>query len=77
MVEADIHLRQVPTSSLDLYIVFEQLLCCLRGIWLHPYTIIPAKLAPDLGSKGHLWSENDATSSCLRLISTSDHFIHP
>jgi hypothetical protein len=62
---------------LDIYKVFEPLVCCLKGIWLHPYTITPAKLALDLGSQGHLWSENDATTSWLRLISTSDHFIHP
>jgi hypothetical protein len=41
-----------------------------------PYTVTPAKLAPDLGSQGHLWSENDAITSWLRLISTSDCFIH-
>ena len=22
---------------------------CLKGIWMHPYTVIPAKLASDLG----------------------------
>ncbi len=47
MVEADIHLRLLPTSILDIYNVFEPLECCLKGIWVHPYIVIPAKLSPD------------------------------
>jgi len=43
-----------------MYAVFEPLLCCLKAIWMHPYTITPTKLAPDLGIQVHLWSENDA-----------------
>ncbi len=62
-VEADIHLILLPTSSLDIYKVFEPLVCCLKGKWLHPYTDTPAKLAPDLGNQGHLWSKNDAITS--------------
>jgi hypothetical protein len=54
MVEADIHLRPLHTSLLDIYKVFEPLVCCLKGISVHPYTITPAKLAQDLGSLGHL-----------------------
>jgi hypothetical protein len=77
MVEADIHLRPLHTSILDIYKVFKPLVFCLKGVWVHPYTITPAKLAPDLGSQGHLWSENDAIKSWLRLVSTSDRFIHP
>ena len=77
MVEADINLRLLHTSILDIYKVFESLVCCLKGIWLHPYTVTPVKLAPDLGPKGHLWGEADAITSWLRLISTSDRFIHP
>jgi hypothetical protein len=46
MVEADIHLRLNPTSILNIYKVFEVLVCCLAGIWVHPYFIPPAKLAP-------------------------------
>jgi hypothetical protein len=60
-VEADIHLRLLPISSLDIHKVFEPLVCCLKGIWLQPYTVTPAKLAPDLGTQGHLWREHDAT----------------
>ena len=54
MVEADIHLKPLPTSTFDIYKVFELLVCCLKGIWVHPYTITPAKLAPDLGIVGRL-----------------------
>ncbi len=77
IVEADIHLRPLHTSILDIYIVFETLWCCLKGIWFHLYTITPAKLPPDLGIQVHLRSGNDATTSLLRLIFNSDHFIHP
>ncbi len=37
---------------------------------MHPYSVTLARPAPDLGSQGHLWSENDAITSWLRLIST-------
>jgi hypothetical protein len=37
MVEADIYLRLLPISILDIYKVFEVMLCCLTGIWVHPY----------------------------------------
>ena len=61
MVEAGIHLRLLPKSELDIYNVFEPLVCCLKGIWVHPYIVIPAKLAPDFVIWGHdLWCENDA-----------------
>jgi hypothetical protein len=63
MVEADIHLRLLFTSILDMYKVFEILLCCLKGIWVHSYTVTQANLAPDFEFWGHLWSGNDAISS--------------
>jgi hypothetical protein len=72
MVEVNIHLILLPTSSLDIYKVFEPLICCLKGIWLHPYTVTPAKFPPDLGIQVHLRSGNDATTSWLRLISILD-----
>ncbi len=50
----DIHLRLLHISTLDIYTVFEPLLCCLKDIWVHPYTISPAKLAPDWGILGSL-----------------------
>ena len=36
-----------------------------------------AKLAPDLGIQVHLWSDHDVIRSCLKLVFTSDHFMHP
>jgi hypothetical protein len=39
IVEANIHLRLLHTSILDIYKVFEPLVCCLKGIWVHPYTV--------------------------------------
>ncbi len=77
MVEADIHLRLLHTSIVDIYKVLKPLVCYLKGVCVHPYTVTLSKLAPDLVSQGHLWSENDAITSWLSLISTSDHFIHP
>jgi len=74
---SNIHLRPLHTSILGIYKVFEQLVCCLKGMWVHPYTVTPAKLTPDLGTHGHLRSGNDVITSCLRLMSISDHFIHP
>jgi hypothetical protein len=136
LVEADIHLRLLPTSTLDIYNVIELLVfclngiwmhpcivipakvapdfgiwvicgvkmmplhhgwgcyppqtashihirhmkcvwgivCCLKGLWVHPYTVILAKLAPDFELLSHLWSGNDAITWWLRLISTSDCF---
>jgi hypothetical protein len=63
MVEADIHLRQLHTSIFGISKVFEPLVCCLKGLWVHPYNITPPKLDPDVGTQGHLWSENDAKTS--------------
>ena len=60
MFEADIHLRLLHTYMLDINKVFEPLVCCLKGIWVHLYAVKLAKLAQDLGIQGHLWSENDA-----------------
>ncbi len=76
MVEADFHLRPLQMSMLDIYKVFEALVCYLKGIWLHPYTVTQAKLASDLVRQGHLRSENDAITLSLRMIPTSDLFIH-
>ena len=77
MVETNIYLRILHTLILNIYKVLEPLLCCLKGICVHPYTNPLTKLSPELGILDHLWSENDAITSCLRLISTSHHFINP
>ena len=76
-IHTDIHLRLLPKSELDISKVFEPLTCCLRGIWVHSHTNTQAKLVLDFGLLGHLWSENDAITSWLRLTSTSDCFPHP
>jgi hypothetical protein len=57
--------------------VFEVLVCCLKGIWMYHYPITQAKAAPNFGNLGHLLSQNDAITSWLMLISTSDCFPHP
>ncbi len=54
MVEADIRLRPLHTSILDIYKVFELFVCYPKGIWLHPHTVTLAKLAPYLGNQVHL-----------------------
>ncbi len=77
MFEADTHLRLLYTSIVDICKVFEPLVCCLKRIWLHPYTGTPAKLPPDLENQVYLRSGKDATTSWLKLFSTSDHFTHP
>ncbi len=56
MIEAETHFRPLHTSIFDIYKVFEPLVCCLKDIWVHPYTVTSAKLAPELGILGRLWS---------------------
>jgi hypothetical protein len=77
MFEANIHLRPCHTSILGICKVFEALVCCLKRVCVHPYAVTPAKLAPDLGIHVDLRSGNYAIMSWLRLISSSDSFIHP
>jgi hypothetical protein len=77
MFEAVILIKLLPTSILDIYKVFEPLVCCIKGIWVHPYIIpVAKKLAPDLGILCCSESGNDANTSCLRLSSTSDCIKH-
>jgi hypothetical protein len=47
MVEADSHLKLLPTSILDIYKVFEHIDMLSIGIWLQPYTVIPTLLSSD------------------------------
>jgi len=54
LVEDDIHLRPLNTSILDIHKVFEALVCSLKGIWVHPYTIPLAKNGPRFGISGLL-----------------------
>ena len=69
MVKAHILFILLPTSILDMYKLFELSVCCLKGTCVHPYTIPPAKLAPDLGILDCLWSGNDAIMAWLKLPS--------
>ena len=48
MFEDDMHFRPLHTSILNINKVFEPWVCCLKCMWVHPYTVTPAKLAPDL-----------------------------
>jgi hypothetical protein len=78
MVEADSHLKQLPTSILDMQNVFEHIDMPSMVIQYHPYTVIPTLLlGSDFGVLGHLWSQNDVIMSWLRLTVTSNCFPPP
>ncbi len=77
LVEADSHLKLLPTSILDIYKVFEHIDMLSMGKQYQPYTVIPTVLGSDLGVLGHLWSQNDVIMSCLRLKATSNCFLNP
>jgi hypothetical protein len=76
MDEADVPLKLFHASILDIYKEIESLGCCLKGTWVHPYTITPARLAPDLGTQGQLdWivvtdcaAAVDAAATILSLL---------
>ena len=73
MVEADIHLRPLHTSILGIYKVFEPLVCCLKGMWVHPYTVTLAKLALDLGILGSL----EEWQWCHNVMFGADIYLKP
>jgi hypothetical protein len=77
MVEADSHLKLLLTSILDIYKMFEHIDMLYMGIQYQTYTVIPTLLGSDFGALGHLWSQNDAIMSCLRLTATSNCSPHP
>ncbi len=77
MVNADSHLKLLPTSILDIYKVIEHIDMLSMGIWYQPYTVIPTLLGSDFGDLGHLWSQNDVIMSWMRLTATSNCFPHP
>ena len=72
MVNADSHLKLLPTSILDIYKVIEHIDMLSMGIRYQPYTVIPTLLGSDFGVLGHLWSQNNVRTSCLRLTATSN-----
>ena len=65
MVEADSHLKLLPTSILDISKVAEHIDMLSMGIKYQPYTVIPTLLGgSDFGVlMGHLWSQNDVNMS--------------
>jgi hypothetical protein len=77
MVEANSHLKLLPTSILDIYKVFEHIDMLSMGIQYQPYTVIPTLLGSDFGALGHLRSQNDVFMSWLRVTATSNCFPHP
>ncbi len=77
MVEADSHLKLLPTSIFDIYKVFEHIDKLSIGIWLQPYTVIPTLLGSDFGVLGHLRSQNDVITPGLMLTATSNCFPPP
>ncbi len=77
MVEADSHLKLLPTSILDIYKVFENIYILSIYIKYQPYTVTPTPLGSDFGVLGHIWSQNDVIMSWLRLTATSDCFPYP
>ncbi len=77
MVEADSHLKLLPTSILDICKVFEHIDMLSIGIQHQAYTVIPTLLCSDFWVLGHLRSQKDVTMSWLRLRATSNCFPHP
>jgi hypothetical protein len=77
MVEADSHLKLLPTSILDIYKVIEHIDILSMGIQYPPYTVISTLLGSDFGVLGHLWSQNNVMMSWLRLIAISNCFPYP
>jgi hypothetical protein len=77
MVEADSHLKLLPTSILDIHNVFKHIDMLAIGIWWQPYTVLLTLLGADFWVLGHLWSQNDVIMSWLRLTATSNCFPHP
>ncbi len=76
MFDADSHLKLLPTFVLDIYKVLEHIDMLSIGMQQQPYTVIPTQLGSDFGVLGHLWSQNDINTSCLRLPATSNCFPH-
>ncbi len=78
MVEAESHLKLLPTSILDIYKVVEHIDMLSMGIQYHPHTVIPTLvLGSDFGVLGHLLSQNDTIMSWLMLTATSNCIPYP
>jgi hypothetical protein len=77
MVEAEGHLKLLPTSTIDMRKVIEHMDVLSMGIQYQPYTVIPILLGSDFGVLGHMWSQIDVIMSWLRLTATSNYFPNP
>ena len=61
MFEANVYLRLLHTCILDINKVFKPLVCCLKGIWLHPSSeVAPCPLLPwyCVKSSWNIWFRN-------------------
>jgi hypothetical protein len=74
MVEADRHLKLLPTSILDITIVIEHIDMLSMGIQYQPYEDIPTLLGSDFGVLGHLRSQKNLIMSWLKLTAISNCF---
>ena len=64
MVEADSHLKLLPTSLLDIHKVIDHIDMLSMGIQYQPYTVIPTLLGgSDFRFLVHLWSQKDVIMS--------------
>ncbi len=63
MVKADIHLKLLPISILDIQKVSEHIDMLSMGIQYQPYTVLPKLLGSDFWVLGHLWIQNDVIMS--------------
>jgi hypothetical protein len=79
MVEADSHLKLLPTSTLDMNKVFEHIDMLSMGIQPQSYKVIPFLISSDFGVLDDLclWSQSDGIMSLLRATATSNCFLHP
>jgi hypothetical protein len=79
MVEADSHLKLLPTSILHMYKVFEHIDMLSIGIQQQCYTVLLTVIGSDFGVLGHLWlwSQHDMIMSWLRPMASLNCFPHP
>ncbi len=56
MVEADSHLKLLPTSILEVFKVFERIDMLSIGIQYQPYTVLPTLIGSYFGVLRQLWS---------------------
>jgi hypothetical protein len=77
MVEADSHLKLIPTSILHIYKVFEHIDMLSIGIQQQPNTVLRTLIGSDFGVRVYLWSQHDVITLWFRLRVTSNCFPHP